>query len=107
LEMIDRSVFAGDLNVVVPQIYAELAKAQVETGDLRAADQTIDAGLRLDPSEPMLWVSKARLQQAQKMPQLALASVNYALAIWKDADEEYVLANKARSLANELQDISR
>ena len=107
LEDIEHSVFAGDLNVAVPQIYAELAKAQVETGNLRAADQSIEAGLRLDPSEPMLWVSKARLQQAQKMPQLALASVNYALAIWKDADEEYVLANKARTLADELQGISQ
>ncbi len=36
------------------------------------------------------------------MPQLALASVNYALAIWKDADEDYVMAQKARALAAEL-----
>jgi hypothetical protein len=32
-----------------------------------------------------------------------LASVNYALAIWKDADEDYVVVKKARALAIELQ----
>ena len=107
LESMEHSVFAGDLNIAVCQIYAEIAIAQVETGDLRAADRSIETGLRLDPSEPMLWVAKARLQQAQNMPQLALASVNYALAIWKDADEDYVLAIEARTLASELQGISQ
>ncbi len=44
-----------------------------------------------------------RLQQAQNMPQLALASVNYALAIWKDADDGYVMADRAKRLAAELR----
>ena len=103
LENIEHSVVVGDLNLPVCQIRAEIAKTQVETGDLHEAGKSIEAGLRLDPSEPMLWVAKAMLQQAQNMPQLALASINYALAIWKDADEDYALAIEARTLANELQ----
>ena len=50
----------------------------------------------------MLWLVKARLQRAKNMPQLALASVNYALAIWKDADDDYIMANRAKALVAEL-----
>ncbi len=102
IELIEYSVIAGDLRLILPLLYAELAKAQIETGSLDAAGQSIDAGSQLDPSEPVLWVSKARLQKAKNMPQLALASANYALAIWKDADEDYLEYIKARDLAAEL-----
>jgi Tfp pilus assembly protein PilF len=88
-------------------MYAEIATAQIKTGNLHTAAQSIEAGSVLDASEPTLWVVRAQLQQAQGMPQLALASVNYALAIWKDADADYVLANEARALAEELQNIDR
>jgi hypothetical protein len=37
------------------------------------------------------------------MPQMALASVNYALAIWQDADEDYEQVIRARALADELR----
>jgi tetratricopeptide (TPR) repeat protein len=103
LDIMEHSVHAGDLSAAVPAVYAEIARAQIETGNLKAAEQSIEVGTRLDPSEPMLWVARARLQQAQEMRQLALASVNYALAIWQDADEDYIFANKARLLAAELQ----
>jgi len=97
IEKVEHSVVAGE----------ELAKAQIETGSLADAEHSIEAGFRLDPSEPLLWVEKARLQQAKNMPRMALASVNYALAIWKDAGEDYVMAKKARALAAELQSISQ
>ena len=103
IERIEHSVVAAGLQVAVPQIYSEVANAQIEIDNLGAAERSIAAGFRLDPSEPALWLAKARLQQARNMPQLALASVNYALAIWKDADEDYVTAKKARALAAELQ----
>lgn len=106
LENMEHSVFAADLSIAVPQTYAEIAMAQIRTGQPDAARQSIEAGSRVDPSEPWLWVAKARLQQAQDMPQLALASLGFALAIWKDADESYVYANEARALAKELQDAS-
>ncbi len=102
LEMIQRSVLGGELQIAVPQLYAETATAQINSGQLDAAEQSLSAGFLLDPSEPTLWFAKARLQQAQKMPQMALASVNYALAIWADADERYIAAGEARSLAAEL-----
>jgi tetratricopeptide (TPR) repeat protein len=99
---IKRSVMAGELHLALPQIYAEIAKAQIETGQLDAAEQSLSAGFILDTSEPSLWVARARLQQSQNMPQMALASVNYALAIWQGADAEYGAANEARVLATEL-----
>jgi len=103
IEQIDRSVLASMLQIGLPQIYAQMAMAQIKSGNLDAAKKSIEAGFRLDPSEPMLWVEKGRHQQAQNMPQLALASVNYALAIWKDADENYVLLKRALALAAELK----
>jgi tetratricopeptide (TPR) repeat protein len=106
LENIKQSVYARDLSHVVPRVYAELAKAQIETGKLDAANRSIETGFGLDRSEPALWVAKGRLQRAQEMPELALASVNYALALWNEADREYVSANEARILARELQDFS-
>ena len=107
IEQIAHSVVADDLRVAVPQIYAEVARAQIEIGSIAEAERSIDAGFRLDPSEPTLWVAKAQLQRARDMPQMALASVNYALAIWKDADESYINAKRARDLAAELKSKSQ
>ncbi len=103
INLIDQSVIAGDLYLLKPQLYAELASAQVKLGQLAEAEKSISAGFLLDPSEPALWVAEGRLKQGKKMSQLALASVNYALAIWKDADTDYIPAKKARDLAAELQ----
>ena len=103
IEKTNQSVLASGSQIGLSQIYAQMAKAQILLGDLNKAEKSIEAGFRLDPSEPMLWVEKARLQQARKMPQMALASVNYALAIWKDADENYVMLKRAQALAAELQ----
>ena len=102
LDLIEHSVMANELHIAVPRIYAGLAVGQVRSDQLDAAERSIAAGFRLDPSEPVLWLVKARLQQAQDMPQLALASVNYALAIWKDADTDYIMAGRAEALAAEL-----
>jgi len=107
LDLIEHSVLANELQVAVPKIYAGLAIAQVRNGQLDAAERSLAAGFRLDPSEPMLWLVKARLQKAKDMPQLALASVNYALAIWKDADDDYIMANRAKALVAELGGASR
>lgn len=104
ISLIEQSVVASSMFSVVPQLYSEIAKAQIETGDLVAAEKSIDAGFILDPSEPLLWVAQAHLQKERNMPQLALASVNYALAIWSDADEEYIRVKRARAFARELQD---
>ena len=54
----------------------------------------------------MLWLARARLQQASDQPELALASIQYALAIWKDADPEYRYFKLARQLAAEIEQTS-
>ena len=106
IERINQTVVGTNVQFGVTQIYAQMARAQTRMGDLAAAERSIETGFRLDPSEPMLWVEKARLQQARDMPQMALASVNYALAIWKDADEDYVMLKRALALAAELKSAS-
>lgn len=103
IERINQTPVGNNVQFGVTQIYAQMARAQTRMGDLGAAEKSIERGFHLDPSEPMLWVEKARLQQARNMPQLALASVNYALAIWKDADEDYIMLKRAQTLAAELQ----
>ena len=103
IERINHSVVDAAAHIEVPRLYAEAARAQIEIGSLADAERSIEAGFRLDPSEPILWVARAHLQRARNMPQMALASVNYALAIWKDADETYINAKRARDLAAELK----
>ncbi|MDH3903276.1 MAG: hypothetical protein OES90_08665, partial [Xanthomonadales bacterium] len=103
IEKTNQSVVASGSQIGLSQIYAQMARAQILLGDLTKAEKSIEAGFRLDPSEPMLWVEKARLQQARNMPQMALASVNYALAIWKDADEDYIMLKRAKALVVEIQ----
>jgi len=102
IEQLKGTAIGNSVQFGLPQIYAQVARAQTRIGDLSAAGKSIETGFELDPSEPWLWVEKARLQQAQNMPQMALASVNYALAIWKDADEDFVVLKRAKALAAEL-----
>jgi tetratricopeptide (TPR) repeat protein len=103
IEQLKETAIGNSVQFGLPQIYAQIARAHTRLGELDKAEDSIENGFLLDPSEPWLWVEKARLQQARNMPQLALASVNYALAIWKDADEEFVMLKRARKLAAEIQ----
>jgi len=103
LERINHSVLGGsDLYRELPAMNAYLVESLVLAGDLDQAEKALAVGFRLDPSEPLLWVGKARFQFASGLPQLAQASVSYALAIWKDADPEYRALNEARSLEQEI-----
>jgi len=103
LQQIDRSFLAAELYAqYVPKLYADLANAQVRTGDLDGAEESLSRGFRLDPSEPNLWSAKARLQKASGLSQLASASINYALAIWQDADPQFDEWQEAEALASEI-----
>jgi len=103
LDRISHSVLGGsDLYEELPYLQAELARTLIEHGDLDEAEKALDSGFRLDPSEPGLWVSKARYQMATGLPQLARASVNYALAIWAEADPAYMPYIEALELEKEL-----
>jgi len=103
-ERIEHSVLIGDdSNLILPQLYGLTARSQVFAGNLDAAAKTLDRAFKLDAAEPGLWLAKARLQFVSGMNTLALASVNYALAIWSQADEEYRYYRDARVLAAEIQ----
>jgi tetratricopeptide (TPR) repeat protein len=103
LQQIDRSFVAAELYAqYVPRLYADLAKAQVLAGDLDGAEESLSRGFRLDPSEPNLWSAKARLQKASGLSQLAAASINYALAIWQNADPQFDKLKEAQALASEI-----
>ena len=103
IERIEHSVIGGsELYGQLPAISAELAESLVFAGELDEAEKVLAEGFRLDPSEPVLWVSKAHFQFASGLPQLAQASVSYALAIWKDADPEYEELLEALSLEKEI-----
>ena len=107
LQQIDRSFIAAELYAQwVPKLYAELANAQVLAGDLDGAEESLGRGFRLDPSEPNLWSAKARLQKASGLSQLAAASINYALAIWQNADPQFDEWQEARALASEIAGIT-
>jgi tetratricopeptide (TPR) repeat protein len=104
LERINRSVLGGsELHRELPAFNAELAHSLILGGELDQAEKALDEGFRLDPSHPMLWLNKARLQFASDLPQLALASVNYALAIWKDADPDYRDLRTVQGLEQEIK----
>lgn len=103
-QKIERIVTSGiEFGLLLPMLDAELARSLVMSGDLDMAEQVLDQGFRLDPSEPLLWVAKAHFQLASGLPQLAQASVNYALAIWKDADPEYYQFARARELEAKIR----
>jgi tetratricopeptide (TPR) repeat protein len=104
IERINRSVLGGsDLYRELPGVNAELAHSLVLGGNLGQAEQALAEGFRLDPSHPLLFVKKAHFQYASGMPQLALASLGYALAFWKDADPEYYEFRKALALEQEIR----
>jgi tetratricopeptide (TPR) repeat protein len=103
-ERINSSVLGGsELYRELPFLSAELAHSLVLGGNLDEAEKALAEGFRLDPSEPLLWLNKARFQLATGLPQLAQASVSYALAIWKDADPDYRAFNEALSLEQEIK----
>ena len=72
---------------------------------LDLAQEVLDAASRRDSSEPSLWFARSLLQQARGNTQMALASVNYALAIWSEADPEFVDYQAAVALRDDLMAI--
>ena len=74
----------------------------VKAGELDLAHSLLDRAFKRDEAEPSLWVARAMLQSASGNPQMAYASINYALAIWADADPDYLDYRDALSLRDEL-----
>jgi tetratricopeptide (TPR) repeat protein len=83
-------------------MYGACAEMHVRAGELDLAQEVMETAFRRDSSEPRLWFARALLQQARSNPQMALASVNYALAIWTEADPDYLDYQAALALRDEL-----
>ena len=101
----ERSILAGRFHMRLSLIYGACAEMHVRAGELDLAQEVMDAAFRRDSSEPSLWFARALLQQARGNLQMALASVNYALAIWNEADSDYRDYQAALSLRDELSAI--
>jgi tetratricopeptide (TPR) repeat protein len=87
---------------LISVLYATGAQMYVEAGELDKAHALLDLAFERDDAEPSLWVARAMLQNASGDPQMALASINYALAIWHRADPDYVIYQQALDLRSEL-----
>ena len=57
------------------------ARAQVAHGDLPAASSTLDRALRIEPSNPLLWVELGRLRLAENDAHQAEGCGRKALAL--------------------------
>ena len=89
VKQVDSSFIAGQIYAYgMALLHAQHAEALVRSGDLDGAEEALEAGFRIDPSLPFLWVARARLQHEQGLHQLADASANYALTIWQGADPD-------------------
>jgi len=103
IEKANRSVIAAGLQDEQSIIYAACASAHVKAGELDLAQSVLDYAFKRDSAEPGLWVARAMLQEATGAPHMAVASVDYALAIWTDADEDYVDYQDALELKQRLE----
>lgn len=102
ITLIRQSTLAGDLQMMLPAIYAASARSYTLNGDFVKAHERLDQGFKLMQADPWLWTERARLQKEQDETELASASIQYALAIWKNADESFFDYADARQLAVEI-----
>jgi tetratricopeptide (TPR) repeat protein len=103
MEKANRSVMAGGLQDNQSTIFGASARAHVRAGELDIAQGVIDQAFKRDGAEPGLWLARAMLQEANGAKHMALASVNYALAIWSEADPDYIHMREALDLQQRLE----
>jgi tetratricopeptide (TPR) repeat protein len=101
IDGIHRSVMIDELQPFT-QFHGECARMHVLAGELDQAQSVLDHAFRRDSANPNLWVARAMLQRASGSPAMAMASINYALAIWTNADPDYVEYRDALTLRDEL-----
>jgi len=102
LEQVKGSILGSELLPQMAPIFGICAEMYVRAGNLKKAQQILDEAFPSDNSEPSLWVARAMLQKESGLEQMAEASVNYALAIWSDADPDYREYQKALALQQTL-----
>ncbi len=106
ITLVRRSILEGELQMTLPRIYAAAAKGFTLSGDYATAKERLEQGFRLVKEDPWLWTEQARLQKEQGELNRASASISYALAIWKDADEAFFDCADARKIADELDSLN-
>ena len=77
------------------------ARAQVAHGDLPAASSTLDRALRIEPSNPLLWVELGRLRLAENDAHQAEGCGRKALAL--ASGDHAAQAQAGRLLADALR----
>jgi tetratricopeptide (TPR) repeat protein len=102
IEQVQRAAVAFAQDGSMPQLHGICAQMHVKAGELDAAQSVLDYAFKRDAAEPLLWVARAMLQDVNGSPHMALASVNYALAIWAGADADYVEYKDALALRDRL-----
>jgi hypothetical protein len=102
LELLQRSAVARPQDDMLPSLYGICAQMHVRAGELDVAREVLEHAFERDAAEPQVWVAQAMLQDMQGARKMALASVNYALAIWADADADYVYYRDALTLRDRL-----
>lgn len=103
IEQMRRSVIASGSLGGQSELYGACARAHVRARELDVAQSVLDHAFKRDGAEPRLWAARAMLQEANGSTQMALASINYALAIWADADPDYVDYQEALDLRQRLE----
>lgn len=103
IQKLNRSIVGSGLQDGQSVLYGSCAKSHVRAGELDVAQSVLDYAFRRDSAEPSLWVARAMLQEANGSRHMALASINYALAIWADADPDYQDYQEALALKQKLE----
>lgn len=99
---VQRALVAGQMEGKLALLYGACAQMHVRAGELDVAQRVLDSGFRRDAAEPTLWVARAMLHEANGSMQMALASLDFALAIWADADPDYVEYREALAMRERL-----
>jgi len=102
INRIQTSIMGSDLSGMVVEFFGNAAECMILAGDLDAAVVALEHGFQMDDASGKLWTERARLQWIQDQPALAKASLSYALAIWSQADPDYVNYKDALRLAEEM-----
>jgi uncharacterized protein HemY len=77
------------------------ARAQLARGDLPAASSTLDRALRIEPSNPLLWIELGRLRLAESDAHQAEGCGRKALAL--ASGDHSTQAQAGRLLADALR----
>ncbi len=104
IELAERAAVANLEDSDMAQLYGICAQMHVQAGEPEVAQSVLEYAFERDAAEPLLWVAQAMLQEMNGSRHMALASVNYALAIWADADADYVEYQEALALRDRLEE---